>query len=322
MAFDRILVTLDGSPLGEESLSHALGLARVYGSSLYLLRVLDVAGTFEGHAPDDVVWRLLKAEAGEYLRAIAEGLIEENIEIECHVTEGRAPEQIVEFVREHHIDLVILTAWGWGGASEFPFGGTVQKLVAEPETSMMVIRSTEPGKKTTPGYGRILVPLDGSQRAVWALSLLWGMASRADSPELVLLHVVEFPDMPRTRPLTQEEAELRTKFVECNRRAATTYLEETKRRFSNGLSIRTRLEISSHVAETIYQVAEEEQVDLIALTAHGASGAGSKTSGATCQCVLRAASRPVLVLQDTTGKRHEQTGPLAFDQLDRKLYTH
>ena len=117
MAFEHVLVALDGSPLSEESLVHAIGLARIYGSSLYLLRVLDASGEFPGNTPDDVAWRLLKAEAAEYLNAIAAHAGEEGINIECHVTEGRAPNQIIEFVRSHNIDLVILTAWGWGGRS-------------------------------------------------------------------------------------------------------------------------------------------------------------------------------------------------------------
>ena len=129
-------------------------------------------------------------------------------------------------------------------------------------------------------YGRILVPLDGSQRATWALSLLSGMASHASAPELILLQVVEFPAMPRIRPLTQEEAELRTKFVESNRRAAETYLESTRGHFANGLTIRTRLEVSPHIVETIHNVAEEEDVDLIALTAHGGSSGAHTPGGA------------------------------------------
>ncbi len=40
--FDRVVVTLDGSALAEAALDEATALARIFGSGLHLLRVIDL----------------------------------------------------------------------------------------------------------------------------------------------------------------------------------------------------------------------------------------------------------------------------------------
>lgn len=318
MAFDRVLVPLDGSQAAEESLAHAARLAHAYKSRLFLLQVLDVQRVPGQHRPEELDWRLLKIQALGYLNSLAERLAEEGLETECRVLEGRAPDQILEFIRDWRIDLVVLSAYGWGGESEFPMGGTAQKIIASPETSVMIARPTPGSVTPSTGYARVLVPLDGSQRAAWAVSLVSGMSDGV-SPEIILLHVVVLPDMPRTRPRTREEEELRAKLVECNRRAAVAYLEDIRNRFAGSVDIRTRLEVSPHIVDTIKQVADSENVDLIALTAHGESGVGERDSGTICQSLVLSAIRPVLVLQDNPARYRGSSDTHASDWPERRI---
>ena len=317
MAFDRILVPLDGSQIAEESLTHAVRIARAYKSRLYLLQVLDAGSAPSNHRSEDLDWRLYKIQVMDYLNSASERLAEEGIEAETHVMEGRAPDQIVHFTRDWRIDLVVLCTYGWGGVSEFPFGGTVQKVIATPDTSILVVRPIA-GSNLSKQYRRILVPVDGSLRAAWAISLVAAMGYD-ESPEVILLQVVGYPEMPRNRSLTREETELRDKFVECNRRAAAAYLDDIKKCFAGRLSIRTRLEVSAHVVDTIEQVADAEDVDLIALTAHGASDGLGRSSGTICQSVVMLASRPVLVFQDNPFRYREQSDPPVPEWMERKI---
>lgn len=318
MAFDRILVPLDGSQLAEEALAHAVRIARAYKSKLYLLQVLDVHDGVLEHGPEDVDWRLYRIQVLDYLNSLAARITGQGVEVETHVMEGRAPDQIVDFVRDRRIDLAVLCAYGRGGISEFPFGGTVQKIITALETSVLVVRPTSDSAGMSGHYRRILVPLDGSQRAAWAVSLVAGMVND-DSPEIIALHVVGAPDMPRSRPLTREEMDLSSKLVECNRLAASAYLEEIKTRFAGRLSIRPRLEVSTRIVNTIEQVADDEQVDLIALTAHGASDLVGRSSGTVCQAVVMLANRPVLVLQDNPARYRDEFTPPTMEWMERKI---
>jgi nucleotide-binding universal stress UspA family protein len=168
------------------------------------------------------------------------------------------------------------------------------------------------------GYQRILVLLDGSRRAAWAVNLVSSIA-RSKGTELILLQVVEPPDMPRNRPFTSEETVLRNRLIESNRQAAACYLEEVKKQYSGTVEIRERLEISPHVVKTIEQVAASEDVDLIALTAHGASDITGRISGAVCQSLVLLASRPVLIVQDNPRRNHNRSRETTDGKIEMRM---
>src|SRR3546814_12091304 len=68
------------------------------------------------------------------------------------------------------IGLVVLCAYGWGGTSEFPFGGTVHKVLASTEIAYLLVRPGGGAGEAQP-YRRVLVPFDGSRGAEWGVTL-------------------------------------------------------------------------------------------------------------------------------------------------------
>lgn len=304
MTFQPILAPLDGSPLAEEVLPHALCLARALHVPLVLLHVLDVQPAVLEHCLDSPDWRLRRLQARRYLETLAKRLDAHDVEVEWHLAEGRAAGQIVEFIRQHDIGLVVLCAYGWGGISEFPFGGTVHKVFASTEVPYLLMRPG--GGAEPPSCRRVLVPLDGSRGAECAVSLAASIAIGAVA-EIVLLQVVRAPEMPRHRPLTREESELSAKVVTCNRREAAAYLADVESRVGDGCRVRTRLVVSPRLAATIDQIAEDEHVDLIVITAHGDADHHVSGIGPTCHALLAHSAKPVLVLQNPRA-------PLAFHQ--------
>lgn len=302
MVFSCIVVPLDGSKLAEQSLVHAARIAKSCDSRLIVLQVLDMHQSGPDRGVESMDWRLRKLQAAEYLAGVAARLEKEGLKATTQVVEGRASEQIVDFIRSNQVDLVVMSAYGHGGVSGFAFGGTVHKIVAEPECSILIARPGGEHEGPAHPYRRILVLLDGSQRAAWAVSVVAAMVEEGLS-EIVALEVVGSPEMPRTCPLTREETKLREKMIECNRRAAVRYLDEVRTQYPCEPSIRTRLEVSPNVVDTIVHAADEEDVDLIVLTAHGASGAAVRCSGTVCRAIAVLASRSVLILQDSPVRR-------------------
>jgi hypothetical protein len=70
--FNRILVPLDGSMLAERAIPHAEQFARIFGSSIILLQVLDPTSYHENPNPvDPLSWQIRKAEADMYMNGIA-----------------------------------------------------------------------------------------------------------------------------------------------------------------------------------------------------------------------------------------------------------
>lgn len=296
MTFERILVPLDGSQPAEQALIHASRLARAFGSRILLLRVLDTQSPMCGQHPDSVGWRLHRLEAIRYIRSAAEHAALRGLQGDWYLVEGRPAEQIMQFAQSQGVDLVILSAHGQGGAYEFPFGGTAQKIATAPGVSCIVLRDNGREQGESTHYRKILVPLDGSRRAEWAVNVAAGMA--ADAPtEIVLLQVVAMPEMPRRRPLTAEERTLHERLAECNRNAAEIYLREVRDNYGAALPVRTRMETSGRVAQTILDVASEENADLIVMAAHEPGDEDVCNYKAVCQYVLTRSRRPVLVLQ-------------------------
>lgn len=67
--FNRILVPLDGSKLAERALPHAEQFARIFGSNIVLLQVLDPISYHENPNPvDPLSWQIRKAETDIYMQ--------------------------------------------------------------------------------------------------------------------------------------------------------------------------------------------------------------------------------------------------------------
>ena len=76
--FNRILVPLDGSKLAERAIPHAEEFARIFGSSIILLQVLDPTSYHENPNPvDPLSWQIRKTEADMYMNGIAARIQEE-----------------------------------------------------------------------------------------------------------------------------------------------------------------------------------------------------------------------------------------------------
>ena len=297
--FRRILVPLDGSPLAEAALPHAAALASAFDARIHLLRVIPVRQR-GGAVPLDIIDRRLgQAEASAYLQAVAADLRRRGLAVETEVLEGHPAEQIIEVLRGQHANLLVFTSHGAGGCSEFPISGTAQKVIARAGISVLMIPTSKgaPAGARPVTYRRILVGLDGSRRGEWALGPAATLARQAGA-ELVLAHVVQVPETIEEPP-SAELAEAAGRLVRLNRQAATRHLRETRVHLEGpDLRIRTRIEVSASIPDTLAALAESEQADLVVLTAHGASVSTAKPYGAIAMQVLAEARRPLLVAQD------------------------
>src|SRR5690606_36169065 len=97
-------------------------------------------------------------------------------------------------------------------------------------------------------YQKVLVPLDGSQRAEVILPVVTALAQDHD-PKFLLTHVVSRPEMPRHAPPSHEETELVERLVELNHAEASRYLESFAPRIPG--DVETRLLVSDNVAAAL-----------------------------------------------------------------------
>ena len=298
--FDKILVPLDRSGLAECVLPHAVAMAHAFRSHVTLLNVLEQGTQVNSpYRVDPLEWRLRKLEAESYLHNLSDRLEETGVHLESNVLEGDAAEQIIDFAHSSGANLIILSSHGQSGLTGWNVSGVVQKIVMRARTSIMIVRAYQHNDVDLVGlrYQRLLVPMDGSRRAEWVWPLATALA-RAVEAEILLAHVVKPPEMPRRLPPTLEDKDLAARVVQRNHEVATQYVGELQSQSGMTASVRERVLVGDHVAETLHKLAEEEGVNLVVLSAHGYSGGTRFLYSGVVFSFIIYGSTPVLIVQD------------------------
>ncbi len=303
----HILVPLDGSSLAECVLPHTVALAQAFDARVTLLRAVERVGPANlNRAIDPLNWHIRKSEAEAYLDEVADRLQQIGLQADQAVVQGKAADRIIDFVHNQDVDLIVLSSHGRSGLSRWNISSVVQKVILRSYTPTMIVRAYRPVTEELTGlrYERLLVPLDGSQRAECILPLATNLA-RFHECRLLLAHVVSKPEVPRRAPLTQEEAELIDKITERNRQKGERYLEELKSRLSG--DIETRLLVSEKPALTLHELVEKENADLILLAAHGYSGEVQWPYGSVALNFIAYGTTPLLIMQDISEEERKRT---------------
>jgi nucleotide-binding universal stress UspA family protein len=299
--FNEILVPLDGSSLAECVLPHVATVATSFGAVTVLLRVLGQERTETEAIPADPVgWHLAEAEAQSYLQEVASRLGSREVQAGTVVLQGTPAERVLELAKERGSDLIVLSSHGQSGLSGWNVSSVVQKIILRAHQSIMIVRAYQPGVERggVARYRRILVPLDGSQRAECVLPVATVLAE-ASRGTMLLTHVVHEPEMPRQTKPTQEDLGLARQLVERNTVEAEAYLGRLQKRLS--VDTQARLLTGGDVATTLQDAAESEEADLVVLSAHGYSGAPRRTYGSIAASFIAYGTTPLLIIQDIEG---------------------
>jgi nucleotide-binding universal stress UspA family protein len=143
-------------------------------------------------------------------------------------------------------------------------------------------------------YNTILVPLDGSQRAERILPHVQALAQKFGS-HLFLLQVVE----PMVVGVSPYDAGSLYLADEINRRTeeAKHYLARLQDQLrSQGVETQTQVEYGP-VVSTILELADQHNIDLIAMASHGRTGLARVFYGSVAAGILNRAERPLLVIR-------------------------
>jgi len=139
MKLDKILVPLDGSPLGEAALAHAISLAGA-GTTLMLLRAAE-PHTMPGADPTDAQVEVVQ-EAEEYLAEVAARLKRQGVKnVQTSVWYGPAAAAIVDAARLRKADLIVMSTHGRSGLGRLIMGSVAESIVRGTMTPIMLLRS-------------------------------------------------------------------------------------------------------------------------------------------------------------------------------------
>jgi len=319
--FDSILVPLDRSALAECVLPHVAAINRAFESDISLLQVMDSTQyTPQNSAVDPIDWQLRRIESEYYLQNVAVRLQQADVNrTQQYIGEGAAADCVVEFAREHNASLIILSSHGQSGLSQWNISSVVQKIAHRAYTSLMIVRASN-SNEATPDmlsqfrYQRLLLPLDGSQRAECVLPAAVRLAQTHDA-ELDLVHVVHEPEMPRRTPISPDDVDLTEQFINRNRVEAEQYLEEVGSRLN--CRVRTRVITSKNVGATLHDIGMHDDIDLVLVSAHGYSGLSRWPHGSLVHGLITYSQVPTLVIQDM--EYSSDSNDAAYSQMMQSL---
>jgi nucleotide-binding universal stress UspA family protein len=162
-------------------------------------------------------------------------------------------------------------------------------------------------------YRRVLLPIDSSRRAESALpagiALARGEPPINPSPDpnvpvesplqtkLFLAAVIKPPEIPIPEPYPMEIEQLSQQLMNASRQAVNDYLNEMKVRLS--VECETCLVENISVSSAIQDLAsQEEDIDLVVLSAHGYTGQSTWPYGSVARNYMEHGTKTVLVIQD------------------------
>ncbi len=146
-------------------------------------------------------------------------------------------------------------------------------------------------------FKRVLVPLDGSELGEAALPYVEQMAV-AMNAEVILFHVVtSHYDIALAESYSTQLGHLREEYEERASVSAGEYLERIAGRLrEKGIKVRSEVEVGTP-AERVIGYAKDNEVDLIAVSAHGHSGFSRWLLGSVADKIAHVADMPVLLVR-------------------------
>ena len=305
---NHILVPLDGSLLAECVLSHAITLAQVFDTRLTLLRVVERdQSTGLKRAIDPLQWQIRKVEAEVYLDKLVARFNKVGLQVEKVILEGLPQERIIEFTRDRGIGMIIISTHGQSGLSGWNVSSVVQKVILHAHVPMMIVRAhaTSPATDIAQmSYQRVLVPLDGSRRAECALPLAKKLAAFHNS-QLLLVHAVVKPEIPRHTPFSEEERQLVDRLTKLNQTRAGEYLKQLRAQLWP--DVETHVTVGDAPAAMLQDVVVQENAELIVLSAHGYTGGTRWPYGSIALNFIVYGATPLLIVQDLSPQELENT---------------
>lgn len=330
--FTRILIPLDGSELAERAIPHAEMFARIFGASITLLQVIEPVGHQQSQNPvDPLTWQILKAETEMYLKGVAARIQahlggstpvnEGNPRVGYSIREGKIAENIVDFAHTEGIDLLVISTHGSGGLSRWNVSSVIQKVVNLIYLPVLIVRAyTPPGaEEGEVHYRRILLPIDSSRRSECSFPAAIALA-RGEIPnsplavgdsvyapsstsevsssqaKLLLASVIKPFEIPIPEPYPVEIGQLSEELLAVAREAVHSYLNEMNERLPVDSDI--CIVENTSVSSAIHQMAEQEDIDLVVLCAHGFTGEVDWPYGSVTRNYIEHGTKPILIIQD------------------------
>ena len=158
--YERMLVPLDGSKVGEAALPYVEELVsklapgqKVEVTLLQVITTLThyvIAGEASARVPyTERELNLIKRQITGYLNKTAEGLKSKGAMVKCKVVIGSdAPEEIMKVAEETSANLIAMSTHGRSGLSRWAFGSVTEKVLRAGLMPILTVRVPQQTEET------------------------------------------------------------------------------------------------------------------------------------------------------------------------------
>ena len=285
----KILVPLDGSAVAEEILVHVELIARQSGAAVILLRVVPFLWPSEHVHVREMADKMDK-EASDYLFTIETHLVEKGIEASVSVHEGNVPEVICDTARENGVDLIEISTHGHGGVKRWALGSVTSKVMQASPVPLLVHRSVGE-EEVEVQCKNVLIPIDGSPFSESIFPQARVMVELFNA-KVWFLSVITLPG--GFSVLKKEVHALEDQVAQNIKH----YYSSLESRLQGEQTTNYEVVIKKgDPAETICAFADENEIDLIAMSTHGRSGLSRWALGSVTDKVLHCSPKPILLVR-------------------------
>jgi nucleotide-binding universal stress UspA family protein len=271
--FDHVLVPLDGSVFAEQALPLAELFSREYDARLTLVTAV--------------------REKETYIRDTAHLLRDKGLHVDyaVEVGDGSVVDATSTLVERLDIDLVVTSTRGGSGARHWLTGGVASRIVQSISKPVLLVQSDFRDNGKEPQLKKLLVTLDGSEPAERVMPYAMTVSDTFGA-ELLLLSVPEVPEATEFGAVVDWVEAMRTE-AEME---SWKYLDGIMAAIRDGCpSVRTVV-TGSRPANTIVDLGEAEDVDMILMATQGRGGLERLWMGSVTERVVQLTQRPVFLL--------------------------
>ena len=296
-----IVVPLDGSEQAEQALPWAAELSRRIGGGLLLVSIVEIPVEFSAWSATGAlaVGQMMDSwivERNEYLKALGAKIDGVAVETDCRV--GSPTSEVLSIIAGVNNPLVVMTSHGRGGVGRLVLGSVANRIVRDAQCPVLVIRASSEAATAEPAFGRVLVPLDGSEFAEDALNRGVEAISASDQqPALHLVRVVEMPVISMPGPDVALDYGLVAEYTDAIKEEAGQYLKRmTETLRARGIDVTSEV-LEGNVADAILDSAKRNKSDIIVMSTHGRGGISRLFFGSVAEKVLHSSELPLLLVR-------------------------
>jgi len=292
--YKKMVVLLDGSELAEVVFEYA---QEVSGRMHIDTELLHVCSPQEA---DQVPMRRaymehmageLCAKAEEISRKYSKAAVDRCIQARGHVVVGYPAEEILKYIDENDIELVMMSTHGSSGVRGWDIGGVANKVIHASRVPVWLVPTElreEIISDTLPTRS-LVVPLSGSKQSEAAIPhALRILEQRGAEAELVLIHAYDAGNIYLTRAALEQNDEERARMKAYLEGVAAPIRKED-------LAVRTEVLIGDP-AETIINYLRSNPAQLLAMATRGHTGLSRMVFGSVTETVIHMVKRTPLLL--------------------------